>query len=300
MTTTTTQPCSTSRGASPSPSPGAGPTRTLGRYTARDSDQQREVVSLKRSDESTLVVDYQLGTLADGRLIARLAPDEPPENAQVLCDLYLADATRGRCRAITAEDYEVAPDATAPLDIAATTPVAELRDAEGRSYAIRVIEGDGAPELRWTCSRPDNPQGRFDVLTLRDVVARVETYEPAYTNTRSALAEHGPNRTVSTHRLATEFDRLRESPIVLNRRLRETVQRTLLAGELTMSEIAQRCGRVKHDRRGNTSGETSWLARRIGQLPEGGSNRPCPWIHTDVLALIARAGLGLSPHEVEL
>jgi hypothetical protein len=82
--------------------------------------------------------------------------------------------------------------------------------------------------------------------------------------------------------------------------LRETVQRELRLGALSMSEIALRCGRVKHDRRGNTSGQTSWLARRIGQKPEGGGDRPCPWIHSDVLALIARDGLRLSPHEVEL
>ena len=63
--------------------------------------------------------------------------------------------------------------------------------------------------------------------------------------------------------------------------------------------IAMRCGRVKRDRRGNVSGETSWLARRIGQLPEGGEDQPTPWVHTDTLALIARDGLGLSPREVE-
>ena len=34
-----------------------------------------------------------------------------------------------------------------------------------------------------------------------------------------------------------------------------------------MSEIATRCGRVKRDSRGNESGETSWLARRLGILP---------------------------------
>jgi hypothetical protein len=67
-----------------------------------------------------------------------------------------------------------------------------------------------------------------------------------------------------------------------------------------MSEIAIRCGRVKRDRRGNESGETSWLARRLGLLPEGGQSTPTPWIHSDVLALIARSGLGLSPREVEL
>ena len=67
-----------------------------------------------------------------------------------------------------------------------------------------------------------------------------------------------------------------------------------------MSEIAIRCGRVKRDQRGNVSGETSWLARRIGQLPDAGQSTPTPWISSDVLALIARDGLGLSPREVEL
>jgi hypothetical protein len=69
---------------------------------------------------------------------------------------------------------------------------------------------------------------------------------------------------------------------------------------LSLSEIAIRCGRVKRDHRGNESGETSWLARRLGILPEGGRNAPTPWIHSDVLALIAREGLGVSPREVEL
>ena len=56
---------------------------------------------------------------------------------------------------------------------------------------------------------------------------------------------------------------------------------------------------MKRDACGNESGETSWLARRLGLLPEGGKERPTPWIHSDVLALIARRGLGLSPREVE-
>ena len=30
-----------------------------------------------------------------------------------------------------------------------------------------------------------------------------------------------------------------------------------------------RCGRAKRDSSGNESGETSWLARRVGLLPEG-------------------------------
>ena len=38
---------------------------------------------------------------------------------------------------------------------------------------------------------------------------------------------------------------------------------------------------------------------RLGMMPEGGRARPTPWVHSDVLALIARDGLGLSPREVE-
>ncbi len=97
-----------------------------------------------------------------------------------------------------------------------------------------------------------------------------------------------------------EYARLRASPIVLNRRLREVVLAAIDLDGVSMSEIALRCGRVKRDSKGNASGETSWLARRIGLVPESGSTRPTPWIHSDVLALIARTGLGISPREVEL
>jgi hypothetical protein len=90
------------------------------------------------------------------------------------------------------------------------------------------------------------------------------------------------------------------SQIVLNRGLREAVLAAAAAQGLSMSEIAARCGRVKYDSRGKESGETSWLARRLGIVPEGRENAPTPWIHSDVLALIARSGLGISPREVEL
>ena len=64
-----------------------------------------------------------------------------------------------------------------------------------------------------------------------------------------------------------------------------------------MSEIRIRCGRTKD---AGQSGDTSWLARRIGRLPEAGKTQPTPWVHSDTLALIARDGLGVSPREVEL
>jgi hypothetical protein len=67
-----------------------------------------------------------------------------------------------------------------------------------------------------------------------------------------------------------------------------------------MSEIALRCGRIKRDKHGNQSGDTSWLARRIGQLSDAGKTTPTRWVHSDTLALIARDGLGISPREVEV
>jgi hypothetical protein len=117
---------------------------------------------------------------------------------------------------------------------------------------------------------------------------------------RCALATHDDDPDVSVTTLRAELERVLLSPIVLNRALREAVLARVARGELSMSEIALRCGRVKRDSRGNSSGETSWLARRLGLLREGGNDAPTSWIHSDVLGLIARDGLGISPREVEL
>ena len=135
---------------------------------------------------------------------------------------------------------------------------------------------------------------------MREAIAGLENYEPIRRLTSQALTVHGTDKTVSTAVLRVELARLQESPIVLNRGLREAVIAAMERHGLSMSEIAIRCGRVKHDRAGNQSGETSWLARRLGILPEGGRETPTPWIHSDVLALIARHGLGISPREAEL
>jgi hypothetical protein len=100
--------------------------------------------------------------------------------------------------------------------------------------------------------------------------------------------------------LRSELERMCASRIVLNRGLREAVLEAMKTRELSLSEIAYRCGMVKRDKRGNHSGETSWLARRVGIMPEGGESAITPWVHSDVLGLIARRGLGISPREVEL
>ncbi|HMH46965.1 MAG TPA: hypothetical protein VK538_04555, partial [Solirubrobacteraceae bacterium] len=159
MSTTTTSP---PHGAQTTPlrvGPSARRTRSLGRYVALDTEQAREVVSLSRPDGSTLIVDYQLDTLSDGLLIAHLSPDEPPENAHIVSDLYLADDTKGRCRAVTPEDFDLTRHATPPSasptgsHVAPATP---LRDSDGRIHRIAELPLAGAPlgddrrELRWT------------------------------------------------------------------------------------------------------------------------------------------------------
>jgi hypothetical protein len=275
--------------------------RHLGGYVALDSGQTRQILSLQRPDGSTLVVDYHLDTLGDGRVVAHISPDEPPENERIICKLYLADDTKGRCRALTAEDLEATRHATPPPPSThAAAQSTQLQDTEGHRYRIRELAAEEpTSELRWTRSRQPGCDETFDVLTLRDVVASLEAYEPARTLTSDALALHSEDSSPSTYRLRAELERLSESAIVLNRGLREAVQYRVHRGDTTLSQIALRCGRIKRDSRGNVSGETSWLARRIGQLPEGGEQKPCPWIRIDVLALIARDGLGTSPLEVE-
>jgi hypothetical protein len=69
---------------------------------------------------------------------------------------------------------------------------------------------------------------------------------------------------------------------------------------VSLSAIALACGRVKRDRRGRIAGETSWLGRRVGLLADSDTRVCNPWVHSDVLALIARDGRGIDPREVEL
>jgi len=276
--------------------------RHLGRYTAPDDGHAREIVSLKRPDGSTLVIDCLARTFDDARLVAQLASEEPVENADIVAAMYLADQTRGRCRRLTEQDLNPAhdvdscmPNGTIPWQRTA------LRDVAGHIYRIRQLASAGSlSELRWTRSPHPGREHPFEPVSLRDVVGALQDYEPARTLTAEVLAVHRQRCDVSVCRLAGELERLAHSPIVLNRALRQAVQRALARGDLTMSEIAIRCGRCKRDRRGNTSGETSWLTRRIGQAPEAGRDQPTPWVHSDVLALIARDGLALSPNEVEL
>ena len=87
------------------------------------------------------------------------------------------------------------------------------------------------PEAAEFIKQALDPLGR---LTLRDAVGHIEAYEPARGLTHQALA-CSPSR-VSTSRLAAELQRLQSAPIVLNRALRDAVQRAVAGGELSMRD----------------------------------------------------------------
>jgi hypothetical protein len=286
------------------------PRDLLGRYIDLYG-HPREVVALPGACGSVLVVDREAATLGDRRLVAHLDADEPVTNAALVCERYLEEDSgeRRRCRRITPEDLETSPAAARAeedrpwierhLGLAASET--HFLDRCVRTYRLEPLPtGMSIPELRWRCYPRGETGGAPRPVSVREAVACLESYEPVRSLTLTALARHRDDPEISTAVLRLELERIQESPIVLNRRLRQTVLAAIEHQDLSMSEIAIRCGRVKRDSKGNESGETSWLARRLGILPEGGANRCTPWIHSDVLALIARHGLGISPREVEL
>lgn len=273
--------------------------RVLGRYVGPDGNS-REVFMQPGAAGSMLVLDRPAGAPGDHRLVAHLGGDEPATNAALVCALYLEQARHGggRCRQVSGDDLVAEPFAQEKQAGAGACAMGAPVDRRGFRYRIEALQGAGSmPQLRW-CARP-SPCAQARPMSVRDVVARLERYEPACALTEHALRCDRAGAEVSTAVLRAELRRLRHSPIVLNRKLRATVLATIRTQELSMSEIATRCGRVKVDGKGHASGETSWLARRLGLLPEAGQSAPTPWIHSDVLALIARSGLGISPREVE-
>lgn len=277
----------------------------LARYTDRQG-RPREVVVRRGLAGSVLVVDRDAVSLGDCLLVAHLSADEPAENAVLMCRSYLEDvrARSCRCRGLTEHDARATPLAEETELSSSFQPViGEVVPvgSPGCSYRLELVPvGMSIPALRWCEYDSRQTSDRLQPVSLRETIARLENYEPMLTITRDALTVHRDDAEVSTSVLGAELTRVQESPIVLNRRLREVVLSSLDRQDLSMSEIAIRCGRIKRDCKGNVSGETSWLARRLGLLPESGQSTPTPWIHSDVLGLIARRGLSISPREVEL
>lgn len=267
------------------------------------------IVALAAPAGATLVVNRLAGTRADARVLARIAAEEDPGNAQLIASMYLADERRGRCRELTAEDLSPTARIEGGED-GSEDGGGERGDSEEFDYASGVVDERGVRwsvratqgaecgatrELRWT--RGD---GGGEAVTLRETIAHFEAYEPLMAMTAAALDAYSDDRTIGVSALRLELRRQQESPIVLNRGLREAVLRAVGEQGLSLSEIAARCGRRHSGCEGFSSGDTTWLQRRIGIKKEAGSESPTSWVHTEVLALIARDGLGLAPHEVEV
>ncbi|MGD1052097.1 MAG: hypothetical protein ABR947_13600 [Solirubrobacteraceae bacterium] len=264
------------------------------RYIADDGP--RELVMLDAAEGSRLLVDRRESDGGDPRLLAHLAVDEPDENALLVCREFLAGPRRG-VRSVVPGDFGVHGEGEHRGEARAAFRPRVLTDATGRRYFLRA--GGEPLELRW---RRETRGGRTEARTLsaRDVVGALEAYEPVCAITRAAVERYRHDRGVSVSTLSVELRRIESSPIVLNRRLREAVLDAVREHGTSFSAIAMSCGRIKRDRRGNGSGETSWLARRVGLLPSSPGAGPNPWVHSDTLALIARQGLGVAPREVEL
>jgi hypothetical protein len=273
----------------------------LSRYTDEDGEA-RELIARAAHEGSTLVVDRPVGGGTE-LLLAHLGADEPSKNALIVARSFLAaDAAERRCRELTPGDARRHPFPRERAEsVVEETPAGTWPAVAGPGCVHRielVAARMSIPQLRWTRRTPAGGAPRE--VSLRDAIATLESYEPLCAISRRAIARHREDGAVSTTVLRAELTRVLESPIVLNRGLREAVLSSIEHDQTSMSEIAKRCGRVKRDARGCVTGETSWLARRIGLLPEGGQSVPTRWVHSDVLALIARRGLGISPHEVEL
>lgn len=291
------------RRAAPS-RPGRAPRRprprVIGSYRGADGELRELIVVAARAGTS-LVIDRDPAMPGEELLIAHLASDEPPQNALIACRCYLeSDPAWRRCRTVGPHDELVVPfqnedERRAPRRSGEWPPV----QAAGAVFQLRLLPSRSSiPQLRW--ARLSGGGDMPVAVSLRDAIASLERYEPFRELTGRAVRIHAGDRAVSTTVLRAELARVLESPIVLNRGLREAVLAQVAAGRTTMSEIAMRCGRTKRDGKGGESGETSWVARRIGLLPEGGQREPTVWVHSDVLGLIARRGLWISPREVEL
>jgi hypothetical protein len=265
------------------------------RYLAEDG--LRELVVLDGAGRSRLLIDRREADGGDARLLAHLAADEPAANARLVCREFLADPRRG-ARRVRESDFRSPPEGVIDRSTAGTFRPAALTDAAGRRYFLRAF-GAAPAELRWH-RESRGRGGALRCLSAREVIGALEAYEPVCALTRAAVERFRHDRSVSVSTLSVELRRIETSPIVLNRRLREAVLSAVGDRGVSLSAIAIACGRIKHDRRGNGSGETSWLARRVGLLPSSRGANPNPWVHTDTLALIARDGLGIAPREVEL
>ncbi len=167
--------------------------RVLAHYTDA-TGCAREVVVQRGYAGSALVVDRELASRGDRRLVAHLGADEPAANAELECERYLTDSGRGRCRCrlLSAADLRTAPyaeDADAERSAASAGGGEDLLDERGRSYRLEpLLTGMSIPELRWTRHPGRGVAGEPRSVSVRDAIAHLESYEPVRAMTIGALA----------------------------------------------------------------------------------------------------------------
>jgi hypothetical protein len=266
--------------------------------TYKDANgHEREIVCRQGANGTRLVSDRTTGSHEDERLVAHLEAEEPEQNAMLICDLYLADGYRA-CRALTQQDLTSTPlDASDPPDeLTGEPPV----DKQNRMYRLAFVRHEAyGLQLRWHRHTRDR-NCPAETVSVRDAMGSLESYEPIRRLTRRAITRDEGRDTQHCAMLRVELRRVEEGQGVLNRRLREAVHVAVATQGLSFSEIAIRCHRV---RRGNPrciKGETTWLRRRIGEVRDQSQAAPTPWVKSDILAMIARDGLGIDPREVEV
>jgi hypothetical protein len=271
--------------------------RVLGSYQDPEG-ASRSVLAIEGQDGSTLVIDRREGAISDIRLVDRILADEPVlddsiDNARLIAKHYLADPSRGRCRVLRPSDLDYEDEAEE-----APVPSETLVARDGTHYRLHAGEaGTSGRTLRWSTVRAD---GSCKIVSLRTVIGTLEHYEPARSMTIAALTRHARrNKGVRTSILAAELRGLDRGAFVLNRGLREAAIRTVARKEASWSEIALRCGRIHAMARGQRCGDTSWLKRRLGIMPDSASGQVTPWLRAETLALIAH-GLGVDPVSVEI
>ena len=95
------------QGASSGPDDGRA--AELGGYRD-DAGRERALITRPGAGGSALVIDQDAGTLADRRLVAHLAADEPAANARIAADLYLGEPDGRFARPLEDRDWLSLPD----------------------------------------------------------------------------------------------------------------------------------------------------------------------------------------------
>ncbi len=95
----------------------------------------RERALIARPGAGALVIDQDAGTLADRRLVAHHAADEPAANARIAADLYLGEPDGRFARPLEARDWLSLPDGRDPRESPSRRPLGNCATDAGAATA---------------------------------------------------------------------------------------------------------------------------------------------------------------------